>query len=182
MRKTYENIVLPNLDKIKRWVEKGAQDREIANKLGIGYSTFRRWVTASDKDPNDKKELGELYARAREIPDGEVEASLYKLANGYTAKVQKIVKLRHVEYDPDTGKKMKEWETIEHAPEEVHVQANVNAQMFYLANRLPDKWKYQGKLDGDRNGKESKEGEGGVIILPDVKDAQSAANEATEAI
>lgn len=39
------------------------------------------------------------------------------------------------------GKKRLEEERIEYAEEQVVVPANVTAQIFYLKNRKPDKWK-----------------------------------------
>ena len=40
MRKSkYETHVLPNLERIAKWAEAGADDREIAAKLGISART-----------------------------------------------------------------------------------------------------------------------------------------------
>jgi len=39
------------------------------------------------------------------------------------------------------GKKRLEEERIEYAEEEVVIPGNVTAQIFYLKNRRPDKWK-----------------------------------------
>nr|DAE40487.1 MAG TPA: terminase small subunit [Caudoviricetes sp.]DAP09870.1 MAG TPA: terminase small subunit [Caudoviricetes sp.] len=48
------------------------------------------------------------------------------------------MKVKTVKVD---GKKRLEEERIEYAEEEVVVPANVTAQIFYLKNRKPDKWK-----------------------------------------
>ena len=52
--------------------------------------------------------------------------------------VKKPIKLKKVMVD---GKKRLEEERIEYAEEQVVVPANVTAQIFYLKNRKPDKWK-----------------------------------------
>lgn len=52
--------------------------------------------------------------------------------------VKKPFKLKTVKVD---GKKRLEEERIEYAEEQVVVPANVTAQIFYLKNRRPDKWK-----------------------------------------
>jgi transposase len=182
MKRTYENIAVPNLDKIERWVTEGATDKEISENLGVSYSAYRNWChQGCDNGIERYKELAAVYARAKIVPDREVEASLYKLANGYTVEVKRAIKIRHTEYDPQTGKKVKEWETIETAPEQVHVQANVNAQMFYLANRVPDKWRYQGKIE-NKSDKDGKEDVSGVVILPEIDAPSDAADVVTETV
>lgn len=52
--------------------------------------------------------------------------------------VKKPIKLKKVMVD---GKKRLEEERIEYADEQVVVPANVTAQIFYLKNRRPNKWK-----------------------------------------
>ena len=52
--------------------------------------------------------------------------------------VKKPIKLKKVMVD---GKKRLEEERIEYAEEQVVVPANVTAQIFYLKNRKPEKWK-----------------------------------------
>ena len=72
--------------------------------------------------------------------DTEVENSLLKRAKGYTAKIKKTFKVKKVEYDP-SGKKIKEEEVLEVGEDEIHVPADVTAMIFWLKNRLPEKWK-----------------------------------------
>lgn len=55
-----------------------------------------------------------------------------------TVTVKKPFKLKTVKVD---GKKRLEEERIEYAEEQVVVPANVTAQIFYLKNRRPEKWK-----------------------------------------
>lgn len=67
-----------------------------------------------------------------------MENELFESCKTRTVIVKKPIKLKKVMVD---GKKRLEEERIEYAEEQVVVPANVTAQIFYLKNRKPDKWK-----------------------------------------
>ena len=67
-----------------------------------------------------------------------MENELFESGKTRTVIVKKPIKLKKVMVD---GKKRLEEERIEYAEEQVVVPANVTAQIFYLKNRKPDKWK-----------------------------------------
>lgn len=69
-----------------------------------------------------------------------MEDALYQRATGYTTTVEKQVKCKQVDYDPDTGKKLREWEEMRPVQEQVHVPGNMTALQFWLKNRKPDCW------------------------------------------
>ena len=76
----------------------------------------------------------------------------FKSCLGYNAQIVKHYKLKTVEYDPETGKRIREVETLVEARDEVHVAANTAAQMFWLTNRKPETWKYKPEAqDGDED-------------------------------
>lgn len=159
----YETHVLPNLGKIEAWAKKGATAKEIAANLKIAYSTFRKYLEDGENGDERYSALSALYAQACEVPDKEVEASLYKLANGYTAQIAKTFKVKTVEYDEQTGKKIREYEELKTGIDEVHVPANVTAQMFWLANRVPSRWKYKPEPEGGNDDEGT-----GVVMIPEV--------------
>ena len=159
----YETHMLPNLEKIETWAKSGATTKEIAQNLGIAYSTFRKYIDDGENGDERYSALSALYAQACEVPDKEVESSLYKLANGYTTQVQKTFKVKVVEYDKQTGKKVREFEELRTGIDEVHVPANVTAQMFWLANRVPSRWKYKPESEGKDDDENT-----GVVIIPEV--------------
>jgi hypothetical protein len=101
--------------------------------------------------------------QACEEPDDNVEASMYKLCLGYNAQVAKTFKIKESIFDEETGKKIREVEKLVTGIDEVHVPANVTAQMFWLTNRRSNKWAYKPQV-GD-NGDEDNSG---VIMLPEV--------------
>lgn len=163
----YETHVLPNLEKITAWAEAGATAKEIAKKLHIAYSTFRKYLDDGEKGVERYSALSAAFARACEVADDEVEASLYKLTTGYTVTLAKTFKIKQVDYDPKTGRKVREHEELVTGYDESHVPANVQAQMFWLANRRPERWQYKPESRG--RGKDKDEDENsGVVMIPEV--------------
>lgn len=158
----YDTHVLPNLDKIEEWAKAGATAKEIAGKLNIAYSTFRKYLDDGEKGDERYSALSAAFVRACEVPDDEVEAALFKLATGYTVSLAKTFKVKRVDYDPETGRKIGEHEELVVGYDETHVPANAQAQMFWLANRRPDRWEYKPeKKDEEAKG-------GGVVLLAPV--------------
>lgn len=116
------------------WSRNGLSYEQIAKNCGCSLSTLKDW---REKYPP----ISEALSRAREEADTIVENALFKTANGYTVKVGKWFKLKRVEYDPETGKKLLEQEYLEERQEDVHIPANERAQEFWLRNRKPDVWR-----------------------------------------
>lgn len=109
----------------------GLKDKQIAGNMGISASTLCEWK-------NKFSELSEALKKGREVADYIVENELFESCKTRTVTVKKPIKLKKVMVD---GKKRLEEERIEYAEEQVVVPANVTAQIFYLKNRKPDKWK-----------------------------------------
>lgn len=127
------------LVRIQGWARDGLINKQIARNMGIGVSTLTEWRT---KFP----EIEQAMEQGRDSADREVENALYKSAIGYTKKVQKLVKVKTVDYDPETGRKVRETERWVAVEEEVHVPAQVTAQIFWLKNRKPDQWREKSDL------------------------------------
>ncbi len=119
MRGKYETHVKPKLDLIAQWARDGAIERDIAKKLGVSESTFSGYK-------KEHPELMETLTVNKEVTDARVESALYKRAIGYeyteTSK----------EVGPD-GVKIKT--TIK------QVAPDVTAQIYWLNNRRPDRWR-----------------------------------------
>ena len=120
--------------RIQGWARDGLTDRQIAHNMGCAYSTFREW---RDKHPA----LSAALKSTKEVADREIENALYNKARGYTISLKKPMKVRHVEYDEQTGRKIAEYERIEYIEEEVHVPADTTAQIFWLKNRKSNEWR-----------------------------------------
>ena len=70
-----------------------------------------------------------------------VEDALYRRACGYKVKLKKSYKVKTVEYDRDTGKKLAEREDLREGFEEVHIPADIRVCAYYLNNRDPSRWR-----------------------------------------
>lgn len=79
--------------------------------------------------------------------DIEVENALLKSALGYTVKVKKPIKVKEVKVKVGEGRI--ETERIEYAEEEVHIPANTTAQIYWLNNRKPDRWRTRKAIDAE---------------------------------
>lgn len=146
-----------NLELLTAWAKEGLDFAQIARNMGISESTLREWrknypaISAALK-----------HGRAHAI--AEVENALHKRALGYTIPVRKAIKIKIVDYDPQTQRKIREREEVAEGIDEVHVPADVTAQIFYLTNRKPEAWKRnrpEAAGDGEDNGT-------GVLILPEA--------------
>lgn len=159
----YESHVAPYLDRIAKWAEQGASQAEIAKKLSLAVSTFKLYLSKGEKGESPYSDLSDCFTRACEVPDDNVEAALYKSAIGYNAVVAKTFKCKEITYDETTGRKLREVEVLKTGHDEVHVPANVTAQMFWLANRKSDRWQYKPERSAD-----DESGGTGVVMLPPV--------------
>lgn len=123
----YQQWIEPEgLTLLEGWARDGLTDEQIAHNAGITATTLYDWK-------NRFPEISEALKRGKEVVDIQVENALLKRALGY--KYDEVT--REKVKDPVTGfsclsitKKV----TKEVAPD-------VTAQIFWLKNRRPDKWR-----------------------------------------
>lgn len=130
-----ENLIL-----LEGWARDGLTDEQIAKNMGISYSTLKDWK-------NKYPAISATLKKGKEVVDTEVENALLQKALGMTKTIQKPIKLKEVKYD--NGKRVSEKERIEYAEEEVFIPPDTTAQIFWLKNRRPDKWRDKQKDDND---------------------------------
>ena len=129
----YEEWLTPDgLLRIEGWARDGLTDEQIAKNIGVSYSTFRVW---RDKHPA----LSAALKKGKAPVDIEVENALLKKALGFSVMVKKPIKVKTKRQLQ--GKGTIEEEHIEYAEEEVYVPPDTAAQIFWLKNRKPDKWR-----------------------------------------
>lgn len=145
---TPENLIL-----IRGMACAGKSYEQIAACMGIALSTLRRW---EKRYP----EIASALSFGKEHADLAVMEALHRRAVGYTAPLKKTYKLKHTEFDPDSGKKVLEYEELQTGIDETHVPADTRAEIFWLQNRCGEDW-------GQEKGTEEADG-GGVIELPPV--------------
>ena len=90
---------------------------------------------------NKYPQISQSLKKGKEVVDIEVENALLKKAMGYNVEVKKTFKVRIVDYDQDTGKKIMEREELQTGVDEVHIPADTTAQIFWLKNRRPESWR-----------------------------------------
>ena len=120
--------------RIEGWARDGLTDEQIAHNMGISRKTLAEW----------KKKyapIGDALKNSKDVVDRIVANAIFKKACGYTVQVKKPIKVRKVEYNDETGKKIREVEEIVETVEEVHVPADTTAQIFWLKNRKPEAWR-----------------------------------------
>lgn len=121
----YETVILPRINDIQEWLKNGISQKEIAKRLGIGYTTWR------DHKRNIPY-LSTVVEETRKDAIENVEKSMYQQALGFTKQVQRAMKLKEVIYE--NGKRLKEIEKVEYYNEEVYIPPSVNAGQFLLKN------------------------------------------------
>ena len=128
----YFTHVEPKLILVEGWARDGLTDEQIAKNLGISKTSLYKYK-------EEHIELFELLKKGKEIIDYEVENALLKKALGFKETVKKAIKVKNVEYD--NGRRLRESEDIVMVDEEIFVQPDTTAQIFWLKNRKPDKWR-----------------------------------------
>lgn len=120
--------------RIRGWARDGLTNKDMAKNMRISVSSLKEW---QKRFP----EIQEALREGKDYADRVVENALYKSACGYTTTIKKPVKVKLVDYDPKTGRKIRETETWKLVEEELHFPAQVTAQIFWLKNRKPDQWR-----------------------------------------
>lgn len=95
-RDKYETHVKPHLDRVRKWVEQGASEKQIAQELGVAYSTFRLY---KEREPA----LSAALKESRRPLVEELRSALVRRALGYEYREKK----EYVKTDPDTGRPTK---------------------------------------------------------------------------
>ena len=117
----YEYWLTPEgLLKLEGWARDGLTDEQIAGNAGINPATLYVW---KQKYP----EISEALKRGKEVVDRQVENALLKRALGY-------------EYE-EVKEKFEGNVMTERTVTKKEVVPDVTAQIFWLKNRRPDKWR-----------------------------------------
>ncbi len=132
----YGTKVEPRLEEIKGMYMDGLSDRDVIHNLGISEKSF---YTYKNKYP----EFAEAVATSKVVADYRVQNSLYRKCIGYKDKVKKSYKTKEVHYQD--GKKVFEKEVIKYGEDEVLVQPDTMAIMYWLNNRKPANWSRKDK-------------------------------------
>jgi len=139
------------LEYIRKLAEDGYSDEEIARKVGLDAAEFDLWQ-------HRHKKLRDAIELGRREADFSVVEAVYKRATGYNVATKKTHKLKRVDFDPVTGKKIREYEELAVADDEEYVPPDLRASIFWLKNRQPERWSEKG-IGFEIN-------EGGIVEIP----------------
>ena len=125
----YQQWIEPEgLTLLEGWARDGLTDEQIAGNIGINTSTLYDWKNKFPK-------ISESLKKGKEVVDIQVENALLKRALGYEFQETRVEKS-----DKDGTKII---QTLKHIP------ADTTAQIFWLKNRRPDKWRDKPEIPGD---------------------------------
>jgi len=121
------------LIRLKGWALDGLVDADIAHNMGIHVSTLYEWkLKYSD--------IADALKQSKEVADRRVENALFNSCFDRKIEVLKAFKVKDIQYS-DTGKKISETEKVITATEEVAIKADTTSQIFWLKNRMTDKYR-----------------------------------------
>lgn len=129
----YADWIEPDgLLQIEGWAREGLVEKQICQNIGISERTFSTW---KERFPA----ITSALKRGKAPVDFKVENALLKSALGHKETVRKAIKVKTEKQKVGEGKIVEEH--IEYVDEEVYIPPQVVAQIFWLKNRRPDKWK-----------------------------------------
>lgn len=110
--------------RVEGWARNGLSDEQLAYNIGISVSTFYQWQI-------NYPEFSEAIKRGKKPVDEEVENTLLKSALGfeYEETITEIIE------QPD-GTQRKQIKKVKR-----YCPPSNTAQIFWLKNRRPDRWK-----------------------------------------
>jgi len=144
------------------WVERnglypqpcGASVKDFCAAMGIDQATYHRWEKIAS--------FASVLSRAREVfrttTIRDVENALIKAAKGvdFTKEKTEAKAEKVVEYDPKTGKKVKEYmgdaKVVKATRETMYYPPDIKAAIFVLTNMAPDTWKQKQETTLQGNG------------------------------
>ena len=129
---------------LEGWARDGLTDEQIAHNMGVHVSTLYDW---KKRFP----ELSESLKKGKEVVDYQVENALLNRALGY--EYTEVM----VENSTEGTKRR---ETVK------QVVPDVTAQIFWLKNRRPDRWRDRPQETAEDSG------ESGVVMLAPVAEEQ----------
>lgn len=127
----YSRELLPQ---IEQWLNEGAINKDICEKLNINQDTFYQWLKRYP-------ELVEVIARAKAVANDKVVNALYKRALGYeyeevTTEIQQV-----------GDKQVKQVKKVKK-----HVPSDTHACSIWLYNRDRENWKSRYEITGKDGG------------------------------
>lgn len=122
--------------RVTGWARDGLTDEQVAHNMGIGYSTFREWL-------NKYPALLAALKKGKAPVDMEVENALLKRALGYEYE-EVCTEVEEIPFKTkdENGNTITITKTKKHIRKTTKmVVPDVTAQIFWLKNRRPGRWR-----------------------------------------
>lgn len=145
-----------NQSVLTAWARAGMTDEQIAGRIGISRSTLSEWKGKYEG-------IAKALRGGKDFANRLVEDALFRAALGGEVTVKKAVKVKVVEYDRMSGKRIGEREEIVAAEETEYIKPDVKAIEFWLRNRAKNEW-----AEREEEVEEAK----GMIIMTDEQATQ----------
>lgn len=155
---------------IEGWAHDGLTDENIAHNMGIAAGTLYRWE-------NEHNEIREALTKGKEVADYIIENALYKRAKGDSYTEVKtvlvdlpkdVVELNQRRFEnqyrldhPEASTQEIKDAVTEGVPTQKRVEVqrvdkempgDTTAQIFWLKNRRPDKWRDRREVQNELSG------------------------------
>ena len=129
----YEKHIAGHEEEILEACNNGADMKSLANFLGIGLTTITRIKKEYPK-------FKELVQKGNKVADEAVAAALFKRAMGYDAEdtITEVKVSQDGSAQTTYVKKCKK-----------HIPGDTTAMIFWLKNRMPDKWRDKQEMNLD---------------------------------
>ena len=128
-----ECIIYDSLTLIESMVEQNLTDKEIAEKVGVTYSTFKRFKAQNS-------ELKAIIAQGKDKKNQTVEQSLFKCCNGYKYYEEVVTKVKTETLAADNITVLVN-EDVVISNVKKYKGADLAAQKYWLNNKNKAKWK-----------------------------------------
>lgn len=122
--------------RVTGWARDGLTDEQVAHNMGIGYSTFREWL-------NKYPALLAALKKGKAPVDMKVENALLKRALGYEYE-EVCTEVEEIPFKTkdENGNTITITKTKKHIRKTTKmVVPDVTAQIFWLKNRRPGRWR-----------------------------------------
>lgn len=119
---------------LEGWARNGLTDEQIAHNMGINRRTLTDWK-------NKHSPISLTLKKGKEIVDFEVQNSLEKRAKGYD--------YEEITFEYRFNEETREYEKTPVKAIRKHMPPDVLALIFWLKNRMPDKWREKQKEETD---------------------------------
>ena len=147
MASSNEKKIYENMKSLEEWAFAGLSQKEMAEMLGMAYSTFRELRKKIPALSALLKKSADFLKAEQKKEIEKVEVSLLNRCLGYNADIKKHMKVKkpmqgaNGEVLTDANGKVITEEVLEEVTEQQHIPADVGAIKFYLLNKAKDKWK-----------------------------------------